>query len=142
LAFLSCLEIILLDFFDLSNNNIGEGGIPVFGKLKMAVLALLNPTKGGPTNRKQDPRAKKKAVECRCGVCPACLDNARWERIFQQKFADPAYRKRDERSKKKAVNCHCGKCPACLDNTRWERIFQQKFADPAYYDPKSRPPDL
>jgi excisionase family DNA binding protein len=28
---------------------------------------------------------------CRCGVCPACKDAARWERIFQEKFADPDY---------------------------------------------------
>ncbi len=28
---------------------------------------------------------------CQCAKCAACLDDARWERIFQQKFADPAY---------------------------------------------------
>ena len=28
---------------------------------------------------------------CRCGHCRECLDNARWERIFAEKFADPAY---------------------------------------------------
>jgi hypothetical protein len=28
---------------------------------------------------------------CRCKQCPACLDDARWERIFQEKFADPSY---------------------------------------------------
>ncbi len=29
---------------------------------------------------------------CRCGTCAACLDNARWERIFK-KFEDPEYYK-------------------------------------------------
>jgi hypothetical protein len=24
-------------------------------------------------------------------VCPTCEENARWERIFQTKFADPSY---------------------------------------------------
>ncbi len=28
---------------------------------------------------------------CACGTCKWCLDNARWERIFNEKFADPAY---------------------------------------------------
>ena len=28
---------------------------------------------------------------CPCGRCTICMDNARWERIFQKKFADPAY---------------------------------------------------
>jgi DNA-binding NarL/FixJ family response regulator len=28
---------------------------------------------------------------CACGLCPKCRDNARWEQIFQQKFADPTY---------------------------------------------------
>jgi excisionase family DNA binding protein len=34
---------------------------------------------------------KKKALRCRCGSCPTCQDGARWERIFQEKFADPDY---------------------------------------------------
>jgi hypothetical protein len=28
---------------------------------------------------------------CRTGVCPSCIENARWERVFQEKFADPYY---------------------------------------------------
>jgi hypothetical protein len=28
---------------------------------------------------------------CQCGKCKWCLDNARWERVFEEKFADPAY---------------------------------------------------
>jgi hypothetical protein len=26
---------------------------------------------------------------CRCGQCPICLENARWDQIFAEKFADP-----------------------------------------------------
>jgi len=33
---------------------------------------------------------------CRCGACPLCLENARWERIFAEKFADPKYYQRDQ----------------------------------------------
>lgn len=28
---------------------------------------------------------------CRCGVCRVCQDNARWERVFREKFADLEY---------------------------------------------------
>jgi hypothetical protein len=28
---------------------------------------------------------------CQCGRCVECRDNARWERIFTEKFADPSY---------------------------------------------------
>jgi hypothetical protein len=28
---------------------------------------------------------------CACGACQACLENARWERIFNEKFADHSY---------------------------------------------------
>ncbi len=34
---------------------------------------------------------KGRRVNCACGRCPRCLDNARWERIFAEKFADPDY---------------------------------------------------
>lgn len=28
---------------------------------------------------------------CQCGQCAPCQENARWERIFSEKFADPEY---------------------------------------------------
>ena len=28
---------------------------------------------------------------CRCGKCALCMDNARWERIFREKFQDLGY---------------------------------------------------
>jgi len=28
---------------------------------------------------------------CRCGHCRTCSENARWDRIFNEKFADPYY---------------------------------------------------
>jgi hypothetical protein len=28
---------------------------------------------------------------CACGVCIRCLDDAKWERIFNEKFNDPSY---------------------------------------------------
>lgn len=28
---------------------------------------------------------------CNCGTCSFCIDNLRWDRIFDLKFADPTY---------------------------------------------------
>ena len=36
-------------------------------------------------------RAERRRVRCRCGQCRQCLDDARWNRIFAEKFADPEY---------------------------------------------------
>jgi hypothetical protein len=37
------------------------------------------------------PATKARARVCRCGQCRQCLENARWESIFAEKFADPDY---------------------------------------------------
>ena len=37
------------------------------------------------------PASKDRRMRCKCGQCRQCLDNARWERIFTEKFADPNY---------------------------------------------------
>ncbi len=29
--------------------------------------------------------------KCTCHQCPTCIDNLRWEKIFNEKFADPDY---------------------------------------------------
>jgi len=34
-----------------------------------------------------------KVKRCRCGTCARCLEEARWERIFNERFADPDYYK-------------------------------------------------
>ena len=47
------------------------------------VQALLRPE----TEQKRPDRSRP----CTCGACPRCQDNARWNRIFDEKFADPSY---------------------------------------------------
>jgi len=37
------------------------------------------------------PERKAGGRRCACGTCCTCLETVRWERIFQQKFADPLY---------------------------------------------------
>lgn len=36
------------------------------------------------------PRLKR----CHCGTCPRCREEARWDRIFNERFADPDYYKK------------------------------------------------
>lgn len=49
-------------------------------------------TRRGPSETVYEaPVAKGIRRRCHCGVCPRCQEDARWERIFQEKFADPYY---------------------------------------------------
>jgi len=43
----------------------------------------------------QRPRVAARSARrrCHCGGCSTCLENARWDRIFNEKFADPNYYK-------------------------------------------------
>lgn len=34
-----------------------------------------------------------KVKRCHCGTCPRCREEARWDRIFNERFADPDYYK-------------------------------------------------
>ena len=54
----------------------------------MAQRVRLTPTKAKlvPAARSKMPRKR-----CTCATCPQCLDNKRWELIFNAKFADPDY---------------------------------------------------
>ena len=44
-----------------------------------------------PSNALPEIRPAARRRRCQCGQCPACLDNVRWQRIFDEKFADPDY---------------------------------------------------
>jgi hypothetical protein len=43
------------------------------------------------SSRYEAPTAMSGRRRCRCGVCTQCQQNARWDRIFQEKYADPDY---------------------------------------------------
>jgi hypothetical protein len=40
----------------------------------------------------RDARVERRK-RCECGSCTVCMENARWEAIFNAKFADPDYYK-------------------------------------------------
>ena len=48
-------------------------------------------TTRGPSETVYAAPTAKSGRRCHCGVCAQCQQNARWERIFQEKFADPDY---------------------------------------------------
>ena len=54
---------------------------------------LRSQARGGGAPPKLMPKLPRRLMtgRCPCGVCPKCLEDARWERIFQEKFADPDY---------------------------------------------------
>jgi hypothetical protein len=59
---------------------------------------LMEWTLSGPSRRggSRQPQIQpevtpRRALGCSCGACKRCLDNARWERVFSEKFADPSY---------------------------------------------------
>jgi len=43
------------------------------------------------------PKARRTPGRCTCGQCRTCQENARWERIFQEKFANADYYHHDIR---------------------------------------------
>jgi hypothetical protein len=62
--------------------------------IRALIAAFGNPTQAHRRHGTQNavrPANKNRKVRCTCGQCRQCLDNARWERIFTEKFADPNY---------------------------------------------------
>jgi hypothetical protein len=57
-------------------------------KLLEAILLMVSDARPTPKKLRQPAQAKRR---CNCGACYTCVENARWERIFQEKFADPNY---------------------------------------------------
>ena len=47
---------------------------------------LVRHPRGASPSKRPVPRRR-----CTCGRCRECVENARWERIFEEKFADPTY---------------------------------------------------
>jgi hypothetical protein len=53
-----------------------------------------NSTRAGRRRGAQDGARSAqddRGMRCKCGRCRQCVDNARWDRIFAEKFADPNY---------------------------------------------------
>jgi len=52
-----------------------------------------NPKAAAAPQREKSSPAKPRRVagRCQCAKCPTCKDNSRWERIFEEKFADSQY---------------------------------------------------
>ena len=61
-------------------------------ELLSAPDSAMRPEPANPTGSNSPKRHRGvKLSRCKCAACPRCRENARWERIFQEKFADPDY---------------------------------------------------
>jgi hypothetical protein len=60
-----------------------------------AVNALYEPARRRMRRPAEPPAAPRVKQErsgcCHCGYCASCLEEERWERIFNEKFACPEY---------------------------------------------------
>jgi hypothetical protein len=69
-----------------SPDPVAQDNAPVAAPVR---IAMDQPKPCGPEVGKR--RSWRGAVAARCGECPQCLENTRWDRIINEKFADPAY---------------------------------------------------
>lgn len=88
-----------------------EGPAPVEVVLAdLAAIAQLTEDRPSsePARRRQEgreaPARSSKSRRCTCGKCRACIDNARWESVYQEKFADPFYYALREPKQTSALN--------------------------------------
>jgi len=58
----------------------------------VASLRLTRDRASRNSSPKGDTRLNRRRI-CQCGSCHACLENAKWNRIFSEKFEDPDYHK-------------------------------------------------
>jgi hypothetical protein len=56
-------------------------------------LGRRNPMRRDAFTENPNQPPAPKAKRCHCGICATCRENARWERIYSEKFADPDYYK-------------------------------------------------
>jgi hypothetical protein len=61
---------------------------PSRGGAQQPVVATQKRSKLGASRRS---RSKGRQRPCQCRLCRACVSNARWERVFNEKFADVEY---------------------------------------------------
>jgi len=56
-----------------------------------AVPASRNRSRKCETTRRTVRKRQDHSAPCHCGECPGCLEEARWERIFTEKFVSTDY---------------------------------------------------
>ena len=68
--------------------------------LEELIAAHAKISRGRPSQQRKQANAARvqlapcpKVKRCHCGVCLRCREEARWDRIFKERFADPDYYK-------------------------------------------------
>ena len=73
------------------------GGSPECDALPEPRKAMAPAPRVAPMPQPQPNRIRRSSGRCHCGQCRNCQENARWERIFQEKFANSDYYHHDIR---------------------------------------------
>lgn len=83
-----------MDFFE-DNSATSEHQLELSDPALIAACISNPPRSRRPYRRRPQPGpvSSRAARRCSCGICPTCQENARWERIFREKFEDPNYYK-------------------------------------------------
>jgi hypothetical protein len=82
----------LLPWETMPGNAIECEGTAVLSKPPVHVPARVE-----PVAETRVVKSRRAAGRCHCGECRNCQENARWERIFQEKFANSDYYHHDIR---------------------------------------------
>ena len=76
----------------LRTNVASEPVYPPANELELADARVLNQLlQARPSTPRANAPGPLTERRCRCGLCRKCLEEARWEAIFQARFADPEY---------------------------------------------------
>lgn len=79
---------------ELSDEKILEYLLSDWEKKQRGKRPQAQPPNATEAAAQQPPALKLHNRRCTCGDCYQCRENARWERIFAEKFADPDYYRR------------------------------------------------
>jgi hypothetical protein len=82
--------------FDKLRSSHDDGLRPTRADLFRLLTNAPGSARNNPRRRRETPleephRPQRRRRNCRCGQCERCLEDARWEKIFNEKFADPYY---------------------------------------------------
>jgi hypothetical protein len=73
--------------FELSQGSVIE---QLLAGSRMPAVAVRSQSPGTSGHAIHLPK-RLKMSRCHCGLCVRCVEEARWEKVFREKFADPTY---------------------------------------------------
>ncbi len=85
-------RILLEEFLSHQPSAIVPTHVAALEKANLQKSAVVDTHQSAaPGQSRHDLSSGGRHRHCTCGTCQWCLDNARWDRVFAEKFADPGY---------------------------------------------------